>query len=109
MLTTIPNNNPHKRNRLIFKWLSGNDPCFVSLLGFICLNTGGHPSPPLPPGRRREEDPSGLPRQFSLFSSQEPRETPQPPYFPWDAPVGVPVGNPAQSKEILTMPEKSSQ
>jgi hypothetical protein len=46
MLTTIPNNNPHKRNRLIFKWLSGNDPCFVSLLGIICLNTGGHPSPP---------------------------------------------------------------
>lgn len=76
MLTTIPNNNPHKRNRLIFKWLSGNDPCFVSLLGFICLNTGGHPSLPSCPSGGGEKTPPASrvnSRFFPHKSPQKPR------------------------------------
>ena len=106
MLTTIPSNNPNRRNRLNFKWLCGNSPCFVSLLGIICVNTGGHLSPPSrPAGAGEKTPPASAPFRFFLTSPGNPATA----LFPWDAFVGVPVSVPARLEEILTMPEKSSQ
>ena len=75
MLTTIPSNNPNRRNRLNFKWLCGNSPRFVSLLGLICVNTGGHSSPPSrPAGDGEKTSPVGrlsMPRgRFSMPMSR---------------------------------------
>mgnify|MGYP007068865546 CR=1 FL=1 len=74
MLTTIPSNNPNRRNRLNFKWLCGNSPRFVSLLGLICVNTGGHSSPPSRPAGDGEKTSPASRAFFRFFPHKRPRK-----------------------------------